>query len=437
MEERKQVHRTVPRKDSLRTLGKGYPDKLTLFQLDASPYWWVRYFTQGKVIKKTTKTTDLRVAKEFAKNFYTDILLREKNLLPVSQSPIFRKCAEALLAEQETRIRRGELNSKLNINDKSLLKAHIYPFFENIDVRSITYKHLNEFLGKLADADLAPASQQKHLALISKILKHAHREGYLERLPPLPTIKQKDTPRGWFSREEYEVLKETARLIVHDKEQTHTVLRQRITYEMQYLIWFMVNTFLRPSDVKLLKHRHIEVVSGKHSFLRIFTDSSKTTNRPIVSMPAAVRVYQDLVKEHEKSAKSVGKEHYIFFPEISDEKDRWKAMDRMSRQFDYIVKAAELKTSPTGEERTLYSLRHTAIMFRLTMGDLDLLTLARNARTSVEMIERFYANHLTPEMNVEKIHSMRETVVTAKSAAPKKEKKSASNVAAKTLVGRN
>jgi site-specific recombinase XerD len=437
MEERKQVHRTVPRKDSLRTLGKGYPDKLTLFQLDASPYWWVRYFTQGKVIKKTTKTTDLRVAKEFAKNFYTDILLREKNLLPVSQSPIFRKCAEALLAEQETRIRRGELNSKLNINDKSLLKAHIYPFFENIDVRSITYKHLNEFLGKLADADLAPASQQKHLALISKILKHAHREGYLERLPPLPTIKQKDTPRGWFSREEYEVLKETARLIVHDKEQTHTVLRQRITYEMQYLIWFMVNTFLRPSDVKLLKHRHIEVVSGKHSFLRIFTDSSKTTNRPIVSMPAAVRVYQDLVKEHEKSAKSVGKEHYIFFPEISDVKDRWKAMDRMSRQFDYIVKAAELKTSPTGEERTLYSLRHTAIMFRLTMGDLDLLTLARNARTSVEMIERFYANHLTPEMNVEKIHSMREPVVTAKNAAPKKEKKSASNVAANTRVGRN
>jgi len=435
MEERKQVHRTVPKTGSLRTLGKGYPDKLTLFQLAASPYWWVRYYTQGKIIKKTTKTTDLRLAKEFAKNFYTDILLREKNLLPVSQSPIFRKCAESLLGEQETRIRRGELNPKLNINDKSLLKAHIYPFFENMDVRSITYKHLNEFLGKLADADLAPASQQKHLALISKILKHAHREGYLERLPPLPTIKQKDTPRGWFSREEYEVLKDTARQIVHDKEQTHSVLRQQITYEMQYLIWFMVNTFLRPSDVKLLKHRHIEVVSGKHSFLRIFTDSSKTTNRPIVSMPAAVRVYQDLVKEHEKSAKSVGKENYIFYPEITEEKDRWKAMDRMSRQFDYIVRAAELKTSPTGEERTLYSLRHTAIMFRLTMGDLDLLTLARNARTSVEMIERFYANHLTPEMNVEKIHSMREQAVTQKSVAQRKAKKSAQDGSAKTLIG--
>jgi len=417
-------HRTVPTKDSITRLGKGYPDKLCLYQSEASPFWWVRYFTQGKIVKKTTKTTDLRLAKEFAKNFYTDMLLREKNLLPISQSPIFRRCAESLIAEQETRITRGELNPKLNVNDNSLLKAHIFPFFDKMDIRSITYKHINEFLAKLADAKLAPATQQKNLALISKILRHAHREGYLERLPPLPTIKQQDSPRGWFSATEYEILKDAVRDIVHDKEQTHLVNRQAITYEIQFLIWFMVNTFLRPSDVKLLKHRNIEIVKGDHSFLRIFTDSSKTTNRPVVSMPQAVTVYEGLIENHRASGKPIKKEDYLFFPEISEEKDRWKAMDRMGRQFDYIVKAANLKTSPTGEDRTLYSLRHTAIMFRLTMGDLDLLTLARNARTSVEMIERFYANHLTPEMNVAKIQSMRvketSSKVTKKSSkAPK------------------
>jgi len=31
---------------------------------------------------------------------------------------------------------------------------------------------------------------------------------------------------------------------------------------------------------------------------------------------------------------------------------------------------------------------------------IDLLTLAKNARTSVEMIEKFYASELNPEMNV-------------------------------------
>lgn len=37
-----------------------------------------------------------------------------------------------------------------------------------------------------------------------------------------------------------------------------------------------------------------------------------------------------------------------------------------------------------GEERALYSLRHTAIMYRLMFGDsINTLALARNARTSV------------------------------------------------------
>jgi hypothetical protein len=36
-----------------------------------------------------------------------------------------------------------------------------------------------------------------------------------------------------------------------------------------------------------------------------------------------------------------------------------------------------------------------------------MLTLARNARTSVEMIERFYASELTGEMNIDAIQSQR------------------------------
>ena len=70
-------------------------------------------------------------------------------------------------------------------------------------------------------------------------------------------------------------------------------------------------------------------------------------------------------------------------------------MKIMSSQFNEVLKYADLKNSSSGEPRTLYSCRHSAIMFRLTMGEsIDLLTLARNARTSVSMIERFYAKLL-------------------------------------------
>jgi hypothetical protein len=47
-------------------------------------------------------------------------------------------------------------------------------------------------------------------------------------------------------------------------------------------------------------------------------------------------------------------------------------------------------------ERTIYSLRHTAICMRLVLseGKVNIYTLAKNAGTSVEQIERFYARNL-------------------------------------------
>jgi hypothetical protein len=225
----------------------------------------------------------------------------------------------------------------------------------------------------------------------------------------MPKVKTVDSPRGWFNEQEYELLKKTASDIAFSKEQVHLVRKEPITYEMVHVIWFMTASFLRPSDMKMLRHRNIQIVKNPALYLRITTDTSKTVNRPVVTMENAVSIYEALIEDHRRNGKSVGPEDFVFFPEIKADKDRWKAMDRMGRQFDYIVKAAGLKKSPSGEERTIYSLRHTAIMFRLTKGEhIDLLTLARNARTSVEMIERFYARHLNAEMNIEKIQSMRE-----------------------------
>lgn len=67
-----------------------------------------------------------------------------------------------------------------------------------------------------------------------------------------------------------------------------------------------------------------------------------------------------------------------------------------------------LRMSSDDEVRTLYSMRHTAIMYRLMFGgEISLLTLARNARTSVAMIERFYAAQLDSSKVTAEIHTKR------------------------------
>ena len=63
-------------------------------------------------------------------------------------------------------------------------------------------------------------------------------------------------------------------------------------------------------------------------------------------------------------------------------------MKLLARQFEILLVVTGLKLSTAGETGILYSLRHSSIMFRLLFGrTVDTLTLARNARTSPEMVD--------------------------------------------------
>ena len=323
-------------------------------------------------------------------------------MLPLGSSPVFKKVADELIIEQEQLIERGERSDKLNINDKQKLEKDILPRFGGMNLKDITYKHLNEYASLLSQRDLKPATINNHLNLIHKVLTLGQRENLIQTIPQFPKVKREDSPRGWFNLDEYELLKET----IKNQIKLKTNIRgHEITDEIRFLVTFMVNTFLRPSDIKHLRHRNIQVVNDKNTYLRIQTDSSKTINSPIVSMQDAVGIYNDLIKFQISKERGIKREDFIFFPHLPN---REFALQTMRRQFDHILDIAALKNTPTGAPRTLYSCRHSAIMFRLTMGEsIDLLTLARNARTSVSMIERFYAKPLQGEMNIDKIQSMK------------------------------
>src|SRR6202012_2840208 len=58
-----------------------------------------------------------------------------------------------------------------------------------------------------------------------------------------------------------------------------------------------------------------------------------------------------------------------------------------------ILEELELKRDRDGNLRTAYSLRHTYICFRLMEGA-DIYQIAKNCRTSVEMIQKYYAAHI-------------------------------------------
>ncbi len=59
-----------------------------------------------------------------------------------------------------------------------------------------------------------------------------------------------------------------------------------------------------------------------------------------------------------------------------------------------MLRVAGLKGDANGRNRTLYRLRHTAIVTGIHAG-ISIETLAMNARTSSDMIDRFYGAHIT------------------------------------------
>jgi hypothetical protein len=42
-----------------------------------------------------------------------------------------------------------------------------------------------------------------------------------------------------------------------------------VTEDMRRLIVFMCNSYIRPTDVKFIQHKHVDVVKGPYTYLRL------------------------------------------------------------------------------------------------------------------------------------------------------------------------
>lgn len=392
-----------PIPDTVTTI-PGYPTVLKLFKTGESKFWQVGCYFRRRTFRRSAKTELKSIAVQFAKDFYNTLLLHQsKYPAPIPPSKSFVRVAEDLFVEDQKRIDRAERAASLVTDGKYILEKDLLPFFKDYKLKDITYPVIQRYVDRLTERKVGSNTIRNHFIYLRKVLKHAWKLGILDKLPIFPTISSEDNPREWFSSSQYNLLRKS---LADCKGKTARKTYQPITDELRYLATFLVNTFLRPPDIKNLQNKHIEIVKDK--YLRINTPGSKTTMSPVVSMDAAVGIYQDLCNFN--ADLGFGKpDDYVFFPAL---KNRTYAFQTMRLQFNHVLNEAGLKKSPTGTPRTLYSLRHTAIMFRLLNGgNIDLLTLARNCRTSVDMLERFYARHLTAEMNIDKLTAMRKSTV--------------------------
>jgi hypothetical protein len=488
-------YKTVPIPDTI-TPVPGYPTKLVIYKSASSPFWYARYFLAGKTVKKSTRTDSKADALKFAKDLYDTLNYRKQQGLAIGSAGRFETVVNNIYVDQQAQISRGQLSPITHESYKYRFNKHIIPYFKDIQLERINYQVLQNFLNHLSSLPekLSVSTIRLYMHQVKKVLTYAQRSELIPHMPQFPRIGVKDNPRGYFTTREYKNLAAQARKLVGkefevrkvpnnspDATEPETTVYQplgatdagrqirkvRMTQDLYELIVFMTNSFIRPTDIKNLKHKHVDVLDDNHTYLRLNLPPSKKHDKPIVTMSKAVEVYlrhkkyyreqeslekqklaeqaaaeaEKLAKQQQKAkqkskqkfeiptltqraAKQLKKqenlskkqskrlptlaapENYVFLPEYHSNRDY--ALKQLQRQFDILLWSLGLRTNMLGEDRSLYSLRHTCIMYRLMYGEgMDLLTLARNARTSPEMIDRFYASKLKGEDNVAMLQSRR------------------------------
>ena len=390
---KKSVSRHNP--SELRTI-QGYPDALKLFRMPASKYWYVRMYLKGgpsSGVKQSTRCENFKDAVEFAKDWY-EVKLLEKREHRLRGAESFEVFASKFSATQEREVRRGDLSKKQKSNDTNKLKNDVLPAFGDMHISKIDYTLVDEFIDELkSERGLAASTLKQYVVLVRKVLKEAERGRVIPHIPSLPTIKRTNNPRPWFSPEEYRQLLAGCRDLRDNPPKD-------ITFdfgELYDFCVFMVHTFLRPSEWKFLQNKHIKRLDSEGvSQLVITVPNAKTSkskgNLDSTSTEIAADVYfSRILKRHD------GRNDYLFFNEIRDRESY--VSDRVSRMFSILCEHAGLVEDTYGQKHTMYSLRHSALCFQiLKTGGTDLFGLAQNARTSIEMLEKFYLSHLTPQM---------------------------------------
>lgn len=409
----------------------GYPKKLVVYQIPASDYWWVRYFAKGRYFKRSTGTEVRRDAIQIAKRFYDEVNFKISQGLVEKGVVTFEVVVKDLLASEKAKVERRQLTKITYDNRSYRFDKSILPYFKGRDIARIDYSALDQFLNHLSSLkpSLTVSTISAYMGLVRSVLTHAARKKWIHHVPEFPRVGVDDRPRGWFRIAEYKALykfskrmvgKTVERIRATDEDGNvvyHHVLKGhvrggdkrrsvKITSDLPEMIVFMVNSYIRPTDLKNMQHKHVDVIKGEWTYLRLSLPPSKGHKYPITTMPWAVRVYERIKVRNEQLGLA-GAEDYVFMPSCGP-KSRDRALKLLQHQFDAILDLLEIKNSPQGDPRTIYSLRHSSIMFRLLYGaSIDTLKLARNARTSPEMIDRFYAAPLMGEMAIAELQSKR------------------------------
>ena len=371
-----------------------------VYRRERSKRWQAAFVIDGHTIRISTGKRDLAEAKEYARDTFLEYKFRHKNDLPVVTKK-FSDVAKLSIADMRKQLDAG-LGRKVFADYIVCIERYLIPFFGAQFVTSIDYEKIQQFyewrrekMGREPKA----STLNTHNSAMNRVFDEAVARGFIahKSVPLMVNRGEKSERRPDFTREEYATLiRKMPSWINAGKSGKPTDMR----HLMRDYVLVLSNTGMRHGTEALnLMWKHVTLFEdGGQQYLEMSV-SGKTGRRDIICRSGTLNY---LKRIHERSEDI----RHIPFEDLLKQRidspvfrlPDGTVSKNIHQTFRKFVTDAGLITCPrTGQNRTLYSLRHTYATFALLNDGMDIHALAIQMGTSIGMIERHYS-HLTPRL---------------------------------------
>jgi integrase len=380
--------------------------EVVVYLRDDSPFYQCRYkLADGSWQRASTRKASIEFAASVACEMYDEARFRQRLGLAHRTHSIAQIAAETVAElRRDIDLGRGKVIYKDYI---ACIERYIAPYFAEKQLEQLTNADIAEFeLWRNRQMRKQPthSTLNTFTSAWNRICSTAVARGWISERVPVPklsTMGAKSVPRPAFTRDEINyLLKFMETWIVGGR----TAATREIKPLLRDYVEMLLYTGMRHGTEAMgICWNNIEWHTHKGvRYLRIWV-SGKTGGRWLIAKHAAVDVLKRL-QSRQTALAGLG------FDELLKAKNKRKIFvysngtqpHDLRGIFRQLMKDSGLLKDAEGQNRTLYSLRHTYATLELLEHGTDIHTLAKQMGNSSAMIERHYSK-LTPTMAAERL----------------------------------
>jgi integrase len=172
----------------------------TLYRDPKSPYWYLDVTVGGQRYWQTTGKTDQKTAIAWARDFIEQRRLHGRAPEKVKVGDLL----DLVLRDYE----QSNRPDSLTIFAEPSIRLHLRPSLGHLRAGEVSTEQIEDYKEKKRRAGLAPATINKHLALLRRgfTLGYEHRPPLVDRarVPIIRKLRENNTRKGFFEPEEFE-----------------------------------------------------------------------------------------------------------------------------------------------------------------------------------------------------------------------------------------